>query len=802
MAYSIQKAGVIGAGTMGSGIAALLAGVGVPTVLLDIPGEGTTADSPFDQRNAPALAGVMRLKKTLKGNRPEVYHADDLDLIRVGNIEDNLDMLADVDWVIEVVIEKLDVKQALFGKLQEVVREDTILSTNTSGLPIADIAAEMDASFTRRFMGTHFFNPPRFLQLLEVIPHAATDPAAIAYMTEFATNRLGKGVVVAKDEPNFIGNRFMSIVSSHAMNYAIDNGLSIEAVDKLTGPLIGRPKTGTFRLLDLVGNDIAAHVARNLYPAIPDDPDREVLEHQRANEIFDWLLANNYLGNKADQGFYKMVRGDDGSKAFWTLDFDTLDYTAPEPVRFESMGQHRKHPDTGERIKRMMEADDRAAAFLWHHHAFYLAYASKRVPEITESIVNVDNAQKWGFAHELGPFEIWDALGVAETVPAFEQAGYSVAGWVKKMLTDGHATFYQYDDNGKVIGYYSPQHASYTPLERNLRHISVADLKADGKIIASNAGANILDMGDGIGLLEMTTDYYVIDGDFVEMGFQAVELINTGKLNGLVIGHDGERFCIGANLGLIMMASMSGEIDQLRRLVRGLQDLTLALRYAKGPVVTAPFNMALGGGTEIIMAGDATVTHMELYAGLVEFGVGVIPAGGGTKELMRRALGPVMQVKNADTLPHLQKIFEQTAYAQTSFSARQAQDMYFVRPTDRIVMNRADLLGEAKRTALFLADGYTPPRQAKVWAAGRDAYAALMVAIDGLVRGEYASEHDALIARKLAWVMTGGAVSEPGWVSEQYILDLELEAFVELAQTQKTIERIQHMLQTNKPLRN
>jgi 3-hydroxyacyl-CoA dehydrogenase len=801
MTYTIRKAGVIGAGTMGSGIAGLLAGVGIPTVMLDIPGKDSTPDSPSKQRNAPALAGVDRLTRSMKGKVQELYHLDDLNLITVGNTEDDLDLLSDADWVIEVVVERLDIKRALFGKLQEVAKPNAILSTNTSGLPIADIAEGMGDDFTRRFMGTHFFNPPRFLKLLEVIPHENTDPAAIEAIQSFASSRLGKGVVMAKDEPNFIGNRFLSFLSSHAMNYAIDNGYTVDEIDNLTGPLIGRPKTATFRLLDLVGIDVAMYVSKNLYPAIPSDPQREVLRHEGSDALFGMLMENGHLGNKSGQGFYKMVRGESG-KEFWTLDLTTHEYNLPSKVRFESVGKHRKVADTGERIKAVMGEDDRAAEFVRNHIAFYLAYASQRVPEITHSVLNIDNAQKWGFAHEMGPFEIWDALGVTETVPQFEAMGYPVAEWVKSMLSAGYSSFYQRDNNGKVIGIYSPQDGNYVELASDPRQIVLANLKADNKIIASNPSANIVDLGDGIALFEMTTDHYVIDPDYVRMGFQAAEMLNTGEIAGLVVGHDGKRFSVGANIGLFMMAAMSGEVSQLDDLVRGLQDLTLAFRYCNGPVVTAPFDMALGGGTEIMMAGDATVAHMELYAGLVEFGVGVIPAGSGTKELMRRALGPVMRVKNADALPHLQKIFEQTAYAQTSFSAKQAKEMYFLRPTDRIVMRREDLIGEAKRTALYLSEGYIPPQPEPIWAAGRDAYAALIVAIDGLVRGRYASEHDALIARKLAWIMTGGAVSEPGWVSEQYILDLEREAFVELAQHPKTIERIQHMLQTNKPLRN
>lgn len=798
MHYSIRKAGVIGAGTMGSGIAALLAGVGIPTVLLDIPAPDTQSGDAPHKRNAFALKGLERLKKS----RPsELFDAADIDLISVGNTEDNLSMLADADWVIEVVVEKLDVKRALFTKLAEVVKPSAILSSNTSGLPIAQIAEGMDEHFTRRFMGTHFFNPPRYLQLLEVIPHTHTDPEAVRFMQRFATERLGKGVVIAKDEPNFIGNRFMSIVSSQAMNYAIDNNLSVDEVDALTGPLIGRPKTGTFRLMDLVGNDVAAYVSRNLYPAIPNDPARDVLAHPKTNALFEHLLGAGLLGNKSGQGFYKRVNTPQG-KEFWSLNLQTLEHEAPQKVRFESVGKHRKVESTLERIRLLLAEQDNAAQFLWHHHAFYLAYASHRVPEITESIVNVDNAQKWGFAHEFGPFEIWDALGVAETIPAFEAQGYAVADWVKQMVASGKSTFYQVDEKGVRVGYYSPQAADYVPFEANPRELVIHTLKARNGVVKRNAGASIVDMGDGIALLEMTTDHRVIDADFIEMGFSAVEMLHSGQFKGLVISHDGERFCIGANLFLVLMASQSGELAQLEALVKGLQDFTMAVRYAPAPVVTAPFNMALGGGTEILMACDASVAHMELYAGLVEFGVGVIPAGSGTKELMRRVVNPVMRVKNADPLPHIQKIFEQIAFAKVSASAKDAQEMAILRPTDRIVMNRRELLGEAKRTALHMAEGYVPPKREKVYAAGRDVYAALLVAIDGLKRGGYASEHDAFIARKLAWIMTGGAVSEPTWLDEQVILDLEREAFVELCQTPKTIERIAHMLQTNKPLRN
>ncbi|MFZ4816994.1 MAG: 3-hydroxyacyl-CoA dehydrogenase family protein, partial [Phototrophicaceae bacterium] len=517
MTYRIQKAAVIGAGTMGSAIAALLAGVGVPTMLLDIPAPDSAVGDKPAKRNAFALKGIERLKNS----RPsELYEPADLDLITPGNTEDHLHLLADADWVVEVVIEKLDVKRALFGKLAEVVKPNAILSSNTSGLPIRDIADGMGSEFSRRFMGTHFFNPPRYLPLLELIPHPDADPEAVAFMQQFLSARLGRGVVIANDEPNFIGNRFMSMLSSQTVNHAIDNALTVDEVDAITGPLIGRPKSATFRLSDVVGNDIAWHVGANLYPAIPNDPHREILQHPGTTAVYQWLLENKYLGNKTGQGFYKRVDVN-GEKQFWSLNLTTLEYEAPIKVRLESVGKHRKVESLGERIRLLMVEEDKAGAFLFHHFAFYLTYASQRVPEITESLVSVDNAQKWGFAHEMGPFEIWDAIGVADSAARFAAAGYTIAAWVEQMLESGKTHFYQRDSSGKVIGVYSPITGDYTPLEADTKQIKVAHLRADQKLVKKNSGGAILDMGDGIALLEMTTDNSVIDGDFVQMGMQA-----------------------------------------------------------------------------------------------------------------------------------------------------------------------------------------------------------------------------------------------------------------------------------------
>jgi 3-hydroxyacyl-CoA dehydrogenase len=799
MAYQIRKAAVIGSGTMGGGIAALLAGVGVETTLLDIPARDTEPGDPPAKRNAVVNEGVKRLQAL---RPPQVLASGDLDLLRTGNIDDNLDWLGDADWVIEVVVEKLDVKRSLMAKLLEVVRPDTIITTNTSGIPIRAIADGMGKDFTRRFLGTHFFNPPRYLHLLEVIPHEDTDPEIVKFLSVFGQRRLGKGVVLCKDEPNFIGNRFMTMTGMQIVNYALDHDFTVDEIDALTGPLIGRPKTASFRLNDLVGVDVAVHVARNLYPNIPHDPARTILEHEGATTLFDKLIESKWLGNKSGQGFYKQMKGAGGEKEFWSLNLKTFEYEAPTKPRFDSVGKHRKVEPTGARIKALIGEDDRAGQLLFHHHAFYLAYASQRVPEITDNIVNVDNAQKWGFSHEMGPFEIWDAIGVADSVRRFEAAGYEVADWVKAMLTQGNTTFYQRDANGVVTGYYSPQAGGYVTLGHDPRAYTVAALRAGGKEVERNSSASLHDMGDGVALFEFHSPANAIDDELVAMGYKALDRLGS-DFDALVVGNDAERFCVGANLFMVAMAVQSGQMDTLDKTIRDLQDLTQQLRYAPKPVVVAAHHMALGGGAELLMAGARTVAHVELYAGLVEVGVGVIPAGAGCKELLRRVVNPVMASHpNADPIPHVQKVFEMIATGKVSGSAKEAREMGFLAPADRIVMNRAHLLGEAKREALHMADGYVPARPGKVYAAGRDVYAALTVGIMGFREQGFASEHDALIARKLAYVLTGGGIAEPGWVDEQVILNLEREAFLALVQEPKTLERMAYMVQNNKPLRN
>lgn len=798
MTYNIKKAAVIGSGTMGGGIAALLAGIGVETILLDIPAKGTEPGDSPKKRNAIVEKNIKAMKKA----RPaQLFSADHMAHISIGNIEDDLHKLADRDWVIEVVVENLGIKQSLMAKVAEHIGENTIVTTNTSGLPIHDIAEHLDEDFQRRFLGTHFFNPPRYLHLLEVIPHSNTDPELVNFLVDFGRRKLGKGVVICQDEPNFIGNRFMSMTGMQAINYALDNEFTVEEVDAITGPLIGRPKTATFNLNDLVGFDIAVHVARNLYPAIPNDPAREVLNHDGANELSDYMLDNNLLGRKTGGGFYQMRR-EGGKKELWALNLQTKEYDPPSKVEFDSVKKHRKVKPLGERIKLLINEEDRAAQFLWHHHAFYLAYASNRVPEITESIVNVDNAQKWGFNHQMGPFEIWDAIGVADTIEKFEEAGYPIADWVKEMVAAGNTTFYQHNENGQVVGYYSPQASAYVALEKDPRAITIADLSAEGKQVWTNGGGNLYDMGDGVLLWEFATKQNTITQPFIEAGYYALKMLEDDQWKALVIGNDAERFSIGANLMEVMQGIQESGVEGLVDYIRELQHLTRDLLYAPKPVVTAPSNMALGGGTEMVLAGCATVAHAELYMGLVEVGVGLIPAGGGCKELVRRNVNPVAASGSDDILAPVQKIFENIATAKVSESAHQAREMGFLRDDDKIVMNRSHLLYEAKQVALSLSGTYEQRDPEPLYAAGRDIYAALMIGLAGFKEAGFATDYDGVIAQKLATIITGGALSQPGWIDAEVFLTLERNAFAELFQMEKSQERMMYMLQNNKPLRN
>lgn len=812
MPYGIHYVTVIGAGTMGAAIAGHLANAGVPVTLLDVapteltPQEqaaGLTLEHP-KVRNRIVQAGFDRMAKAKPNN---LFTADSAKLIRTGNLDDDFNAaVKKSDWIIEVIIERPGPKQALMERIEATAPSHAVVSSNTSGIPIHIISEGRSPDFKRRFLGTHFFNPPRYLHLLEIIPTPDTDPAVVERMRRFAEEALGKGVVVCKDTPNFVANRMISFIQSDIMEFAIENGYSVEEVDKLTGPLLGRPKTGTFRLNDVVGIDIMALVGGNLYDLIPHDEDREVLRGEYGSAVMNALVENKLLGSKTGQGFYKTVTGEKGKKEFWGLDLQTaaedgkIDYVPPKKPRWSSVGEARDLP-LPDRLRTLVDADDAAGELIWHTLARTMAYASKRIPEIADSLVDIDNAMKWGFAWEMGPFEMWDALGVADTLDRMEGEGIKVAPWVREMVDGGHGSFYTFQGKQRMV--YSPAHKSYVPVQQSDKVITVRELKRCHPTIAENDSASLIDMGDGVMLLEFHSKMNALDEEIFKITQVAIDRLH-GDATGLVIGNEGQNFSVGANLLAAAIIAQSGQVTELERFMKGGQDIFMGLRKAPKPVVAAPFQRVLGGGVEVCLASDRIVAHAETYMGLVEVGVGIIPGWGGCKEMVRRRISPHMEATNVNPLPYLRQVFETIGFAKVAESAAQARELGFLSKSDRIVMNSDHLLAEAKREVLTLAgDGYTPPlTTGNVYAAGRDILASVHVEVYSLLAGGYISEHDAKIANKLGHVLCGGDLSEPAWMDEQYFLDLEREAIMSLLGEPKTQERVWYMLQNGKPLRN
>jgi 3-hydroxyacyl-CoA dehydrogenase len=811
MPYGFNHVTVIGAGTMGAAIAGHLANAGVPATLLDmVPTEltpeevaaGLTLQHP-KVRNRIVQAGFDRM---VKSKPASLFTQDAARLITVGNLEDDFEQaVGKSDWIIEVIIERPKPKQELMARIEAVAPAHAFISSNTSGIPIHIISQGRSDSFKKRFLGTHFFNPPRYLHLLEIIPTPETDPAVVARMKEFAERVLGKGVVVCKDTPNFVANRMISFIQSDIMEFAIENGYTVEEVDKLTGDLLGRPKTGTFRLNDVVGIDVMALVSENLYEMIPHDEDRGILRGEYSTAVMKLLIEKKLLGSKTGQGFYKTVPGEKGKKDFWGLDLQAaaegeLDYVAPKKPRWSSVGDAKELP-LPDRLRELCQAGDSAGELIWHTLSRTMAYASKRVPEIADSIVDIDNAMKWGFAWEMGPFETWDVLGVKETTARLEGEGGSVAPWVKEMLTAGHKTFYTYENGVQMA--YSPLSGGYAPVPKNSSEIKTADLRRLRKPIAENESASLHDMGDGVMLLEYHSKLNVLDPMIFDIIQTAVERLH-GAANGLVIGNDGGDFSAGANLLHVAMLVQMGDWKGVEGFLKYGQDSFMALRRAPKPVVAAPFQRVLGGGVESCLAADRIVAHAETYMGLVEVGVGIIPAWGGCKEMVRRHISPHLRATNVNPLPYLRQVFETIGFAKVAESAVQARELGFLTDSDRIVMNRDHQLCEAKREVLtLLENGYRPPvTTGNVYAAGVDVLASVRIEVYSLLQGGFISKHDAKIANKLGFVLCGGDLSEPAWMDEQYFLDLERDAVLSLAGEPKTQERVMGMLTSGKPVRN
>ncbi len=795
MKYQIHKAVVIGAGTMGAAIAAHLANAGVPVTLLDIP-------SKEGDRNKIVNEGW---EQCLKAKPANLMSSELKTLVKLGNLEDDFDTVAEADWICEAIVENLKIKQDLMARIDGVRKPTAIVSTNTSGIPVHDIAEGRSKEFKKHFLGTHFFNPPRYLTLLEIIPTKDTSKDVIEFISHFGEYRLGKGTVLCKDTPNFIGNRVAFGTGAFGMDFILKNDYTVDEVDALTGPLMGRPKTATFRLMDLVGIDVWDHVGRNLAPLIPHDKlGQEYLKSEAPNKLISTLIERKWLGNKTKVGFYKEVRNEEGKKEFWSLDLNTLEHTAPTKPRFDSVKAAKEVEGLGDRLKVMLEADDKAAELVKAFTYQGFQYASSIIPEVADTPKPIDDAVRWGFMHEAGPFEMWDMLGVKETVKKMKAAGYPATKWVNEMLKAGVESFYQYkrsspaDKNGEKVGVYDISKKKYVKLKK----VDGAIMLKQQKVVAQNAGATLRDLGDGVACLEFHTKMNALEEDIFVMLDEALNRLDT-EFDGLVIGNEAEHFSAGVNLFTVVVGAQQGMWDKLAEDVSKVQNLFMRMRYSPKPVVVAPVGYTLGGGCEVTLHGSRVVAAAETYIGLVELAMGVIPAWGGTTEMLRRIVNPVMRIENAEALPALQKAFLQMGMAKVATSAEEAREMNFLTQHDRVVMNRSHLLAEAKKEVLHMVgSGYKAPAPESIYAAGRDALAAIQVGAWMFKEGQYITQYDHHVAGKLAYVMCGGELTRGQWVSEQFILDLEREAILSLLGEEKTQARMWNFLQTGKPLRN
>ena len=793
MKYQIHQVVVIGSGTMGAAIAAHLANAGVPSTLLDVMPKGAV---PADRamRNKIVNEGLERAKKS----RPaSFFSSDQYALVRTGNLEDDFEAVSRADWVIEAIVEDLAIKKDLMARVDAARKQSSIISSNTSGIPLHNIAEGRSGNFREHFLGTHFFNPPRYLKLLEIIPTADALPEVVEAVAHFGEYRLGKGIVLCKDTPNFIGNRLAFGTGAFGLNYILEHGYTVEEVDAITGPLIGRPKTATFRLIDLVGVDVWEHVGKNLAPLIRHDAlAQKYLAAAKPAALIQTMVEKSWLGNKSKVGFYKEVSAN-GGKEFWPLDLKTLQHAAPTKPGFDSVKAAKDAEDLGERLKLLLSGDDRAAALVRALIFQAFQYASSIIPEVADTPKPLDDAMRWGFNHEAGYFEMWDMLGVRATVGHMKAEGYDPAPWVEDMLRGGVEAFYEYD-RGNKVGVYDAAKGRVVPIEQQRGPV----LLREQRIINQNAGATLYDMGEGVACVAFHTKMNALDDDIFEILREGLDRAET-EFDGLVVGNEAENFSAGANLFFVVVAAQQGMWAALDAAARKLQSLNMRMRYFPKPVVIAPAGLALGGGAEITMHASRTVAAAELYIGLVELGVGIIPAGGGTKEIMRRILNPPMRTENADVFPFLQRAFLQIGQAKVATSAEEARQMGILGSQDRVVMNRDQLLREAKREVLHMsASGYHPPVPEMIYAAGRDMLGAMQIGAFMLKAGNYISEYDKHLASKLASVLAGGDLSRPTWVSEQYILDLEREAFMSLCAEENTQARMWHTLQTGRPLRN
>lgn len=786
----IRKVAVLGSGVMGSRIACHFANIGVQVLLLDM----VPKDAGQDKKSRNTLVNDA-LDFALKSNPSPIYLKSFAQRITTGNFEDDVPKIAECDWIIEVVVERLDIKKLVFDNVEKFRKPGTLVSSNTSGIPIHLMAEGRSDDFKKHFCGTHFFNPPRYLRLLEIIPTSDTLPEVIDFLMEYGEKYLGKTTVRAKDTPAFIGNRIGVFSIMSILHYVEQSGMTVEEVDKLTGPVIGHPKSATFRTNDVVGLDTMVHVAHGLYENAPNDEARELF---KVPKFVNQMVKNNWLGSKTNQGFYKKEKVN-GENQFYTLDLKTLEYKPSQKVKFPVLETTKAIENLKERMKVLFAAKDKAGDFYRTVFFQLFAYASNRIPEIADELYKIDDAMNAGFGWELGPFQKWDVLGVEDTVKAMEAGGIKPAQWVYDMLQSGAKNFYKVEDGKRL--YYDIPSKTYKVIPGTEEFILLDNIRSS-KTIWKNSGTKITDLGDGIINLEFHTKMNTIGSEVIEGLNKAITLAEQ-NYRGLVISNEGVNFSAGANVGMIFMMAVEQEFDDLNMVVKAFQNTMMRIRYSSVPVVAAPHQMALGGGCELCLHADKVVAHAELYMGLVEFGVGLIPGGGGTKEFALR-LSDELQQGDIE-LNNFRDRFLTIGQAKVSTSAYEAFELgYLKKGRDVVVISRNRLLAEAKRHCLLLAEeGYVQPVKRKdIRVLGKQALGLGYVGANSMYSGHYISEHDVKISQKLAYVMAGGDLSQPTQVSEDYLLNLEREAFVSLCAERKTLERIQSILKGGKVLRN
>ncbi|TGE31156.1 3-hydroxyacyl-CoA dehydrogenase/enoyl-CoA hydratase family protein [Desulfosporosinus sp. Sb-LF] len=793
----IHKVAVIGSGVMGSTIAAHLANAGIPSLLLDIVPTKLTAKEEAAGLTLEDRKVRNSIAETNKGNLKKMNPAPLLvpefaERIEVGNLNDDLVRLSEVDWVIEVVVERLDIKVDLFRKIAAQVRPGTIVSSNTSGISLKSMVEGLPESFTQYFLGTHFFNPPRYMKLLEVIPGPNTDPDVLKSLCEFGERVLGKGVILAKDTPNFIANRIGVYGLAVTLQEMMRSGLSVDEVDALTGPVMGRPKSASFRTVDLVGLDTFIHTANTVAVGVPAEKDNFALL-----EFMQTMLKNGWLGDKTKQGFYKKSKGPQG-KIVEVLDPQTMTYVPKKSVKFASLDRAKAAGGLTDKIRTLVNGKDAGAEFSWNVLKPVLLYAATLAKDIADNITGIDEGMRWGFNWQMGPFELWDALGVKAIAARIVAEGGTLPPLVEELLAKGHERFYQKTETGQ-LSYYEDGDYRQKPVSPYA--FSLKQAHKAGKVITSNAGASLVDLGDGVACLEFHSPNNSIGADILNMIHKSLAEVDKNYL-GLVIGNQGKNFCVGANLMQILLEAEDENWDDLDLMVREFQNGTMALKYAKKPVVAAPFGMTLGGGAEICLHSHAIQASSETYMGLVEMGVGLIPGGGGTKEMAMRAMEGVLPGVQVAPDYFFAKRFEAIAMAHVSTSAEKARQLGYLRDHDRYSMNPEHIILDAKARVIDLARNFRPNLKTKVKMGGAGVRATLELALYGMHEGNYISDYDRHMGNKLAYAITGGDRPAGTLVDEQYLLDLEREAFMSLVGEPKTQDRIRHMLAKGKPLRN